>query len=188
MSLTKNQVIRFSDLNVKFVNEVVEYGAKIFGKDAANTVRYCVQCGTCTASCPAGRRTSFRTRQIIRDTQLGFKEGALTNDDLWACTTCYTCQERCPRGVKTTDIIRTLRNLAVREGHIIPEHKKVAGYLIRTGHAVPIDEKTKKLRVKLGLSKIPPTTHKFAESLGDFQKLVKKLGFDQLVGFKEGTR
>jgi heterodisulfide reductase subunit C len=188
MSLLKNQVIRYSDLDMKFIDEVIECGSKIFGKDDANTIRCCIQCGTCTASCPSGRRTSLRTREIFRDTQLGFKEHVLANDDLWACTTCYTCQERCPRGVKTTDIIRTLRNLAVKEGHMIPEHQAVAGYLIKTGHAVPINEKTKKLRVKLGLSEIPPTTHKFAKSLVDVKTLVRKLGFDRLVGFKEDKK
>ena len=67
---------------------------------------------------------------------------------------------------------------------MLPEHKAVAGYLIKTGHAVPINDKTKKLRASLGLSEIPPTTHKFEESLGEVKTLVRKLGFDKLVGFK----
>jgi len=35
---------------------------------------------------------------------------------VWVCATCYTCQERCPQGVRIADVMRALKNIAVRLG------------------------------------------------------------------------
>jgi len=109
-------------VNPEFTKSVVDAGA--------DTVTLCFQCGTCTGGCPSGRVTAFRTRKLMRRVQLGFKDEVLPSDELWLCTTCTTCDERCPRGVKITDIIMTLRNMAVREGHMADAHKNTARSLI----------------------------------------------------------
>ncbi|WP_455367236.1 CoB--CoM heterodisulfide reductase subunit C [[Eubacterium] cellulosolvens] len=186
--LKKNTIRTSNDFNLDFINEIIEHGSGIFGGDFANTIRLCIQCGTCTGSCPSGRRTAFRTREIFRFSQLGLRSQILEHDDVWLCTTCYTCQERCPRGVKTTDLIRSIRNIAVKEGFMHKNHRAVAGYMIKTGHAVPINEEVKKLRKELDLSEIPPTTHLHGDSLVELQKLIKKLRFDELVGFSQGSK
>jgi heterodisulfide reductase subunit C len=174
------------DTNKKeFINEIVDYGSDIFEKKELETLRACIQCGTCSGSCPSGRTTSFRTRKIFRLSQLNLKNEIINSDDLWVCTTCYTCQERCPRNVKTTDLIRIIRNLAVKNGNIHKNHQAVSGYLIKTGHAVPINEETQKLRKTLHLKELPPTTHSFKISLLEVQQIVKKTGFTELVNFSE---
>ena len=76
-------------------------------------------------SCPSGRLTAFRTRQLIRKAQLGLKDDILQSPDLWMCTTCYSCVERCPRDVEIVDIITVMRNMAVKEGFMADEHKKI---------------------------------------------------------------
>jgi Heterodisulfide reductase, subunit C len=43
------------------------------------------------------------------------------------------------------------------------------------------------LRKKLGLSEIPPTTHKYPEALKAIQDISKKMKFDKLVGFDWNT-
>ena len=43
------------------------------------------------------------------------------------------------------------KNYEVREGLILPEHRKVAEMVMERGHAVPLDEETKKKREELGL-------------------------------------
>jgi heterodisulfide reductase subunit C len=159
--------------NPEFTNKVIEKGA--------DTLNLCFQCGTCTGSCPSGRHTAFRVRKVIRRAQLGFKEDVLPTDDLWFCTTCYTCHERCPRGVEIPDIILTLRNMAVKEGHMGETHRKGAGYLIKTGHLVPINAEFKEKRKKVGLNEMPPTTQADPKAVEDIQKLAKKTGFDKLL-------
>jgi heterodisulfide reductase subunit C len=166
--------------------EDIEKSGWVFGKDAMNSMNACMQCGKCTGSCPAGRITGYRTRRLINKVQSGDRS-ILEDPDIWLCTTCYTCYERCPREVKTTDIIRALRNVAVKEGYMSKSHKLVASYVAKTGHAVPINDATKKLRKKLGLSEIPPTTHKYPEALKAIQNIYKKTKFDKLIGFNWDT-
>ena len=84
-----------------FAQSVIDAGGK--------TLDLCYQCGTCTGSCPSGRTTAFRTRQLIRKAQLGLKDDILPSEELWMCTTCYSCVERCPRDVDIVDIIILMR-------------------------------------------------------------------------------
>ncbi len=155
-------------------------------KDAAlKALRACIQCGNCTASCPSGRRTSYRTREIIRKACLGLDE-VLEDEDIWLCTTCYTCYERCIRDIPITDIIIKLRNMASDRGHMLPAHVGLTHMFIKTGHGVPLgdtDGNWAKLREALGLQKVPPTVHSHPEAVEEVQKLIKELKFDELVGF-----
>ncbi len=142
----------------------------------------CIQCGTCTAGCPSGRRTAYKTRSMVRKAQLGLEE-VLSDKELWFCSTCYTCTERCPRGVPVTDLIINLRNLAVQKGYIQAPHLALCKMFYETGHGVPInEEKWNKLREHYKLSAVPPTTHKYPEAESEVQMMLKSTGFDKLVG------
>ncbi len=141
----------------------------------------CYQCGTCTASCPSGRLTAFRTRPIIRKAQLGLKDEVLPSDELWLCTTCYSCVERCPREVEITDIIFILRNMAVKDGIMADQHKKIGDNMLKLGATVPVKEDVMKLRVKMGLPENPPTTVGNKKAMEDFHKVMVECGFDKLM-------
>lgn len=176
MAEPQKKPIRLNELDTGFAEAVAKAGGE--------KINQCIQCGTCTASCPSGRRTAFRTRQLIRRAVLGLKEPVLSDKDLWLCTTCYTCLERCPRGVDPTDVILALRTMAVQSGHMLDRHKQVASLAMKSGHAVPIDDANRKTRVALGLPEVPPTTHKSADALKEVQQVMKKTGFDKLVGYE----
>ncbi|MFW9850788.1 MAG: CoB--CoM heterodisulfide reductase subunit C [Candidatus Thorarchaeota archaeon] len=160
-------------IDPEFVDALVEAGA--------DRIRTCIQCGTCSSVCPSGRRTAFRTRELMRKAVLGLKEEVLSSPDLWLCSTCYTCLERCPRQIETTDAIIFMRNMAVEEGYMLPQHKKTSQLLLETGHAVPIDAKNKAKRKKLGLDELPPTVHSDEKALDDVKKIMKKTGFKKLI-------
>lgn len=160
--------------NPEFAKEIIEAGGK--------TLNLCFQCGTCTGSCPSGRQTAFRIRKVIRRAQLGLKEDVLPSEDIWMCTTCYTCYERCPRGVEIVNIVMALRNMAVKSGNMAEAHKRVAGFLVKTGHMVPLTDDFKKLRVKFGLEEIPKTTLSDDKAKDDVRKLCEITEFDKLVG------
>jgi heterodisulfide reductase subunit D len=83
----------------------------------------CMQCGTCTARCPTGRVSQYRSRELFHMAQLGLKDRIFTSDDLWSCTTCLACMKNCPWEVKTTDAILKMRTLAAESGHVKPEHE-----------------------------------------------------------------
>lgn len=159
------------------MHEIIKRGSGIFPAIDLQTLQACIQCGTCVGSCPSGRRTAWRIRNILLKVQLGLRDEVLSSDDLWLCTTCYTCQERCPRKVPATDIVRLLRNIAFEEGHVKKEHLTVVRNFITTGHAVLLTDEVKKARVKLGLEELPPTTLKFTEWLEKINKILEVDGF-----------
>ncbi len=159
--------------NVEFAKEMAEAGCE--------GARLCFQCGTCTASCPSGRFTSYRIRKIVRQTQLGLKEEILTSNDLWDCTTCYSCEERCPREVPIVDIIISLRNMAVAEGHMFDNHKATAKNLHELGHTVSFNDKVKAQREALGLPGVPPTVLRNPKAMEDLRKILDATAFDKIT-------
>ena len=177
--LTDKELLNDSNRDPDFTAEFIDAGIE--------TVKHCFQCGTCSGSCPSGRRTPYKVRQIVRKCLLGLKEEVITDDALWMCTTCYTCQERCLRSVKIVEIIKKARNVAAHAGYMAKPHKMTGVYVINTGHAVPINDNVKALRSKIGLSEVPPTTHAYPEALEEVQKLCKITAFDELIGFDEAT-
>ncbi len=160
-----------------FVDKLVEAGA--------DRIRTCIQCGTCSSVCPSGRRTAFRTRELMRKAVLGLKDEVLSSPDLWLCATCLTCLERCPRQIKTTDAIIIMRNMAVEEGYMLPQHKKTAKKLLETGHAVALDEANREMRKEIDLDEIPPTVHAHEDALKEVQTIMKKTGFKKLIEGEE---
>ncbi|MDR1721897.1 MAG: CoB--CoM heterodisulfide reductase subunit C, partial [Methanobrevibacter sp.] len=177
--LEDNEVIRPDSVDPEFTQLFVYAGI--------DTVEHCFQCGTCSGGCPSGRRTPYKVRNIVRKCLMGLKEEVISDPALWMCTTCYTCQERCPRSVKIVEIIKLARNEAARNGYMAPAHKATGSFVIKTGHGVPINDATKALRKKVGLSELPPTTHSDAAALEDIQKICKATGFDKLIGYNFAT-
>ena len=177
--LTDTELLNDSNRDPDFTAEFIDAGIE--------TVKHCFQCGTCSGSCPSGRRTPYKVRQIVRKCLLGLKEEVITDDALWMCTTCYTCQERCLRSVKIVEIIKKARNIAAHAGYMAKPHKMTGVFVMNTGHGVPINDATKALRVKIGLPEIPPTTHAYPEALEEVQKICKITGFDELIGYDEAT-
>ena len=177
--LTDKELLNDSNRDPDFTAEFIDAGIE--------TVKHCFQCGTCSGSCPSGRRTPYKVRQIVRKCLLGLKEEVITDDALWMCTTCYTCQERCLRSVKIVEIIKKARNIAAHAGYMAKPHKMTGVFVINTGHAVPINDAAKALRTKIGLPEVPPTTHAYPEALEEVQKLCKLTAFDELIGYDEAT-
>lgn len=171
------ETIGTDDIDPEFVDALVEAGA--------DRIRTCIQCGTCSSVCPSGRRTAFRTRELMRKALLGLKDEVLSSPDLWLCATCLTCLERCPRQIKVTDAIIKMRNMAVDEGFMLPQHRKSSQKLMETGHAVPLDEANREMRKDLGLKEIPPTTHDDPKALDDTKEIMRRTGFRRLI---EGQR
>jgi heterodisulfide reductase subunit C len=82
---------------------------------AGRLLSRCIQCGTCTASCPSAPAMDFTPRQMWRLTQLGFQDQVLHSKAIWLCSLCYTCHVRCPRGIPLTETIVKLKQLALQE-------------------------------------------------------------------------
>jgi heterodisulfide reductase subunit C len=166
------------------IDEILEVGSKIFPREELEKLQTCIQCGKCVGGCPSGRIVSWNIRKIFREIQMGLREKVISDENLWLCTTCYTCQERCPRGVQTTDIVRIIRNIAVKEGYMKNGHMKVCDSFFRTGHAVPLSDEASKIRKDLGLTVTPPTVLSCPEGFKEILTLIDATGFKKIVSVR----
>jgi heterodisulfide reductase subunit C len=106
------KVIRSSELDSKFKYEVASH-------PGGERLKVCYACGVCTAGCPVSDVSEdFDPRKIIRMVLMGMRERVLSSDFIWYCTQCFTCSGHCPQNVKFTDIMRVLRDMAVKEGYV----------------------------------------------------------------------
>lgn len=119
---------------------------------------------------------------------MGLKDEVINEDEtIWECVTCYACQERCPRGVAIVDVVKTIRNMQSQAGRMAQAHKMTGTYVLKTGHGVPINDATMALRKRVGLNELPPTTHEYPEALEEVRTILKKTGFDSLIGYNWET-
>ncbi|NJB67289.1 heterodisulfide reductase subunit C [Desulfobaculum xiamenense] len=79
-------------------------------------VQACMQCGTCTASCPNAFAMDVTPRQMWRMIQFGMLDRILDSRTYWFCSSCYACTLRCPRGLRLTSAMAALKRLAAERG------------------------------------------------------------------------
>lgn len=73
----------------------------------------CIQCGTCSATCPVSVYMDLTPRKIIHLTRSGFKKDVLHSFTIWLCASCYACTADCPKEIKITDIMYALKQRAI---------------------------------------------------------------------------
>lgn len=76
----------------------------------------CIQCGTCSASCPHAKVMEYPPRKVIAMARAGMKERVLRSNSMWYCLSCQLCSLRCPRDVKPSEIMHILEYLSVKYG------------------------------------------------------------------------
>lgn len=78
-------------------------------------IKKCIQCGTCTGSCPVSYTMDIMPREIIALFRAGDIESILNSRTIWICASCYACTVRCPSGIKVTDIMYALKRMAMEK-------------------------------------------------------------------------
>ena len=79
-------------------------------------IRICIQCGTCTASCPNADKMEHTPSELIAMARAGMKKEVLSSNAMWYCLSCYLCTVRCPRGIKQTGLMHAFESLSIKEG------------------------------------------------------------------------
>lgn len=115
-------------------------------------LKACINCGICTAVCPAAAFYDYDPRIIADTLQRGNEteiERLLKSDTIWYCGECLSCKTRCPRGNTPGYIIQSLRNLAQENGYYacsergrqqLQVKRKAGDNMIRYGYCVYLDE------------------------------------------------
>jgi len=80
-----------------------------------DNLQACIQCGTCTGSCPNAFAMDYTPRQLWRLVQLGQKDEIFRSKTFFLCSACYYCTLRCPRGLPLTETIDALKRIASAE-------------------------------------------------------------------------
>jgi len=109
---------RESELRAAFLAEV----DRIPGGDR---LRRCIQCGTCSGSCPVSYAMDVQPRQLVAYFRAGSLDTILRSRTIWLCASCYACTVRCLSGIKVTDLIYGLKRMAL-EGRARAEREPVA--------------------------------------------------------------
>jgi len=76
-------------------------------------INLCIQCGTCSGSCPTAYLMDYSPREIFAALRAGMLDRVLGSNTVWMCTSCYYCTVRCPQEIKITDIMYELKRLAI---------------------------------------------------------------------------
>ena len=89
-------------------------------------LKACMNCGVCTAICPAAEFYDYDPRQISETMQSRDNdriEALLRSETIWYCGQCMSCRPRCPRGNTPGYIIQALRQLSQRTGLFVESEK-----------------------------------------------------------------
>jgi len=80
------------------------------------TFRLCIECGTCAATCTAGKFTDFSLREI--NVLLRRGENNAAAGKINRCMLCGKCILVCPRGVNTRNVLFIAREILCKtNGH-----------------------------------------------------------------------
>jgi heterodisulfide reductase subunit C len=88
-----------------------------------DSINGCIQCGTCSGSCPLSDRMDHAPRELFALIREGAYDEVLHSETPWFCVSCYACMVRCPREIPVTDLMYGLKETAVRLGTIPGGHK-----------------------------------------------------------------
>ncbi len=108
MSTVPQTVIYEQAMDLKLLDEV-------YGIPGGSKIKDCIQCGTCSGSCPVSWAMEETPRQIFAMVRAGMRDKVLDSLTIWTCASCYLCSERCPQEIRITDIMYILKRMAIRE-------------------------------------------------------------------------
>lgn len=128
---------------------------RVLDTPIAEKIKSCIQCGTCSASCPTADAMDYTPRQLWRLMLLGLEEEVLNSRTFWLCTTCACCTVRCPRGILLTDTMLALRSYALKQGANVPETILKVGKSVTTNYNISGDENETRLIWSENLERVP---------------------------------
>jgi quinone-modifying oxidoreductase, subunit QmoC len=97
---------------------------EVYGIPGGEKIKNCIQCGTCSGSCPVSWAMEESPRQVFAMIRAGMRDRVLDSLTIWTCASCYQCAERCPQKIKITDIMYMLKRMAIREDRKRSRHAR----------------------------------------------------------------
>ena len=172
--IVEDSVFTGEEHDPDFVNQIIRYG----GKD----VQTCLQCGNCTGVCPVSLKTPYKTRNLIKLCQYGYKR--IFYSIPWICAGCHRCHEHCPADINPAEVFVAIRHIEVREKGAPRFIRDNVSLILAHGFgAIPSDD-IRRYREKEGLDPLPNTLPGYRKVLDELDTLFRKTGFVRLMGLE----
>lgn len=78
-------------------------------------VTTCMQCGTCTGTCPNAEAMDLTPRHLWRMVLMDETDAIFESQTFSYCSTCYFCTLRCPRELPLTRAMSLLKEVAYKK-------------------------------------------------------------------------
>jgi heterodisulfide reductase subunit D len=144
--MAKQEVLALEEIDRQFIKQVEPDWRKMLT---------CIQCGSCSVSCPAGPLMDYAPRELWRLMALGMKDEVISTRTFWLCTQCEACTVRCPRGIITSGAMLNLRRWAVAEGLELPAVLTQLREAVKTTHNVLHEDNEGRLIWSENLEPVP---------------------------------
>jgi heterodisulfide reductase subunit C len=89
-------------------------------------LKACMNCGVCTAICPAAEFYDYDPRMLVSIVQSNDEEAIidlLKSETIWYCGQCMSCKTRCPRNNCPGLVINVLRKISQELGYFTESKK-----------------------------------------------------------------
>jgi heterodisulfide reductase subunit C len=122
---------------LSFSNEITN----IMYASHGNPINDCLQCGTCSGTCPAIEFMDNSPRELIGMIRADLKDEVMNSNTFWSCASCYHCTVRCPAGIDIADMMYALKRYSMwkgrfQEGLIGPEFSEsFVKMIVRSGRS-----------------------------------------------------
>lgn len=81
-----------------------------------NPIQTCIQCGTCSGTCPVVGYMDHTPRRLIAMIRADLKDEVLASNTYWYCASCFHCNVRCPRDIDIAGMMYGLKRYSMWKG------------------------------------------------------------------------
>jgi heterodisulfide reductase subunit C len=76
-------------------------------------INTCIQCGTCSGTCPAVEYMDHTPRRMIGMVLADMKDDILASNTFWFCASCFHCTVRCPSEIDIAELMYALKRYSI---------------------------------------------------------------------------
>ena len=73
----------------------------------------CIQCGTCSGTCPLADFMDYTPRRLIGMINADMKEEVMESNTFWYCASCFHCTVRCPSKIDIAGLMYALKRYSI---------------------------------------------------------------------------
>lgn len=107
-----------NNINLTLSKGIDPYGEsfirEITSSSEGKDVLTCIQCGTCTSTCPVNKAYENSPRKLFLMVRNGMENQVLTSATPWVCASCYKCTVNCPAQIKITEVMYKFKRMAMQ--------------------------------------------------------------------------